>query len=367
VLTFADAPFEFSPQDPNVIYHGSQVVHRTADGGITWEVISPDLTANEPDKQGFSGEPITRDITGEEVYSAIYAIRESGLEPGVIWVGANDGPVHVTRDGGKTWTNVTPADLPPGGRVQNIEPSPHRKGSAYIAVYRYLLNDWHPYIFRTDDYGRTWARLTTDGNGIPADFPTRVVREDPEREGLLYAGTEFGLFVSFDNGAHWQSLQQNLPVTPVTDLRVHRRDLVVSTMGRSFWVLDNVSPLHQLAGSGQNSQGHRGTGAQAPPAPRLLPPRNAYRLRYQPLQDGSAGVEYPPPGAQIDYVLPSEPKGAVTIEVLDTIGRNPFQARGALRVTLGRFNTETDVDRLLEVLPSVFPGLNSISSNTLSR
>ena len=139
----------------------------------------------------------------------------------MIWTGANDGPVYVTRDDGKTWKNVTPKDLPPGGRVQNIEVSPHRNGSAYVAVYRYLLDDFQPYLYRTNDYGETWTRLTDGKNGIPADYPTRVVREDPEREGLLYAGTEFGIFVSFDNGAHWQSFQQNLPVTPVTDIRVH--------------------------------------------------------------------------------------------------------------------------------------------------
>ncbi|HWP99808.1 MAG TPA: hypothetical protein VNK92_05010, partial [Vicinamibacterales bacterium] len=239
-------PFEISPHDPRVIYHGSQFVHRTADEGVTWEIISPDLTANEPDKQVISGEPITRDITGEEVYSALYALKESRLERGVIWAGSNDGPVHVTRDGGRTWTNVTPKDLPPGGRVQTIEDSPHRKGSAYIAVYRYLLGDFRPYIYRTDDYGRTWTLLTDGTNGIPADTPTRVVREDPDREGLLYAGTEFGLYVSFDNGRRWQPFQLNLPATPVTDIRVHRQDLVLSTMGRGFWILDNVTLLHQL-------------------------------------------------------------------------------------------------------------------------
>ena len=315
------SPFEFSPHDPNVLYHGSHVLHRTTDGGVTWEVISPDLTAHEADKQGRPGEPITPDITGEEVYSAIYAIRESPRERGVIWVGANDGPVHVTRDGGATWTNVTPPQLPPGGRVQSIEPSPHRDGSAYVAVYRYLLNDWQPYIFRTDDHGRTWTRLTTGANGIPADVPTRVVREDPEREGLLYAGTEFGLFVSFDNGAHWQSLQLNLPVTPVTDLRVHRGDLVLSTMGRSFWVLDNVSPLRELAGRARQGLGPGASGlGPAGQHPWLLKPRDAYRIRYRPSQGGSATVEYPPPGAQIDYVLAAEPGGRVTIDILDASG-----------------------------------------------
>ncbi len=208
------SPMATSPHDPDVLYYGSQHVHRTRDKGVTWEKISPDLTAKPECCQGISGEPITRDITGEEFYSTLYAITESPLEKGVIWTGANDGPFHITRNNGKTWTNITPPDLPTGGRVQFIEASPHRKGSAYFAVYRYLLGDYAPYIYRTDDYGKTWTRLTDGKNGIPADWPTRVVREDPDREGLLYAGTEFGMFISFDNGAHWQPFQLNLPNVP---------------------------------------------------------------------------------------------------------------------------------------------------------
>lgn len=304
------SPMEISPHNPRVLYHCSHVVHRSMDEGVTWQVISPDLTAFESDKQVISGEPITRDITGEEVYSTIYAFRESTLEPGVLWAGANDGPVSVSRDNGKTWKRVTPKDLPPGGRVQNIEPSPHRKGSAYIAVYRYLLNDWQPYIYLTNDYGATWTRLTDGKNGIPADSPTRVVREDPDRAGLLYAGTEFGMFISFDNGAQWQAFQLNLPVTPVTDIRVHRKDLVLSTMGRSFWILDNVSPLHQFSET---------------VATQLLPPRTAYRTRYAGGAGGSgrsaAPPEFPPPGAQIDYVLAEAPSGELKLEVLNSLGK----------------------------------------------
>lgn len=220
-----------SPHDDRVVYQASHVLHRSTDEGVTWQVISPDLTAHEPEFQIVPGNPITRDITGEEVYSSIYAMTESRLERGVLWVGANDGPVHVSRDNGKTWKNVTPKNLPPGGRVQTVEDSPHRKGSAYIAVYRYLReHDLKPYIYRTDNYGETWTLLTDGTNGIPADQPTRVVREDPARQGLLYAGTDFGFFVSFDNGRHWQTLQQNLPATPVTDIRVHRNDLVILSL-----------------------------------------------------------------------------------------------------------------------------------------
>ncbi|RPJ70450.1 MAG: hypothetical protein EHM24_15500 [Acidobacteria bacterium] len=309
------SPMETSPHDPRVVYYCSHIVHRSRDEGVTWEDISPDLTANEPDKQGISGEPITRDITGEEVYSTIYAFRESPLEKGILWAGSNDGPVHVSRDDGKTWKNVTPKDLAPGGRVQNIEVSPHRRGSAYIAVYRYLLSDWQPYIYRTNDYGATWTRLTTGKNGIPADYPTRVVREDPDREGLLYAGTEFGFFVSFDNGTRWQPFQQNLPVTPVTDLRVHKQDLVISTMGRGFWILDNVTPLHQaamaVAGGLKTSDWKPG----------VLAPRAAWRTRHQAMGSRPDQPQYPAPGAIVDYYLASEPSGEVTIEILDAGGK----------------------------------------------
>lgn len=240
------SPIIVSPHDSRVVYHASQYLHRTTDEGVTWETISPDLTAFEPDKQVISGGPINRDITGEEFYSTIYSVAESTLRKGVIWTGANDGPVHVTVDNGLTWTNVTPADLPPGGRVQTVEASPHNPAKAYIAVYRYLLNDWEPYIYRTDDYGKTWSRLTDGINGIDNDNPVRVVRESPDTEGLLFAGTERGLYISFNDGADWLPFQFNLPVVPVTDIKIFRNDLILSTMGRSFWIMDNISPLNQL-------------------------------------------------------------------------------------------------------------------------
>jgi photosystem II stability/assembly factor-like uncharacterized protein len=294
------SPMATSPHDPDVLYYGSQYVHRTRDRGVTWERISPDLTAFLPCCQGISGEPITRDITGEEFYSTLYAITESPLEKGVIWAGSNDGPFHVTRDNGKTWTNITPKDLPdgPGGRVQFIEASPHRKGSAYYAMYRYLLGDYQPYVYRTDDYGRTWTRLTDGKNGVPADWPTRVVREDPNREGLLYLGTEFGMFVSFDNGARWQPFQLNLPNVPITDIKVHQKDLVVATQGRAFWILDNVSMLHQI-----RRQTTTTTVA-------LYKPRDGFRTRVSPATLGPT----------VDYYLPSPPSGPVTIAILDAKG-----------------------------------------------
>jgi photosystem II stability/assembly factor-like uncharacterized protein len=301
-----------SPHDPRTIYQASHVLHRSTDDGETWEVISPDLTAHEKEFQIVPGNPITRDVTGEEVYSSIYAMAESPLERGVIWVGANDGPVHVTRDHGTSWTNVTPRDLPSGGRVQNIEASPRRKGAAYIAVYRYLReHDLEPYLYRTDDYGATWTRLTDGTNGIPNDHPARVVREDPEREGLLFAGTEFAIFVSFDNGRQWHSLQQNLPATPVTDIRVHRGDLVISTMGRSFWIMDDIAPLRQMA---PNS------------ALTLLQPST--RVRYRRAGGGrGSSPEYPPVALAIDYIVPSGFNGPLTLDIRDASGRPVRSAR----------------------------------------
>jgi photosystem II stability/assembly factor-like uncharacterized protein len=287
------SPMALSPHDPDVLYYGSQYVHRTRDKGVTWEKISPDLTAKPECCQGASGEPITRDVTGEEFYSTLYAITESPLERGVIWTGSNDGPFFVTRDHGKTWTNVTPKELPSGGRVQWIEASPHRRGSAYYAVYRYLLGDYEPYIYKTDDYGKSWTRLTTGTNGIPKDWPARVVREDPDREGLLYAGTEFGMFISFDNGAHWQSFQLNLPATPITDIKVHHKDLIVATQGRAFWIVDDISALHQIGASTTTSD------------VTLYKPRDGYRSEFAAL------------GPMIDYYLPSAASGPVTIEILD--------------------------------------------------
>jgi photosystem II stability/assembly factor-like uncharacterized protein len=319
-----------SPHNPRVVYQASHVLHRTTDDGVTWEVISPDLTANEPRYQVVPGTPITRDVTGEEVYSSIYSMDESPIERGVIWVGANDGPVHVTRDNGKTWKNVTPKDLAPGGRVQNIGASPRRKGAAYIAVYRYLReHDLKPYIYATNDYGATWMKLTDGTNGIPNDHPTRVVREDPERDGLLYAGTEFGFFVSFDNGKRWQSLQRNLPATPVTDVRVHRGDLVIATMGRSFWIMDDVSPLRQFA-AGTSTAATAQPGALDLTRPALLQPADV--IRYRRAGGGGRGADgpqYPPVAAAIDYVLPDGFTGPLTLEIRDSTGRTVRTLQGS--------------------------------------
>jgi hypothetical protein len=308
------APMEVSPHAPFAVYYGSQHVHRSFDGGVTWKEISPDLTAHPPGTQDASGEPITRDATGEEVYSTLYSIRESPVQKGVIWAGSNDGPISVTQDDGKTWKNVTPPDLLPGGRVQNIEPSPHHAGTAYAAIYRYLLGDFAPYLYRTDNFGKTWTRLTDGTNGIAKDEPVRVVREDPDRAGLLYAGTEFGIYISFDNGARWQSFQLNLPVTPVTDIKIAHKDLILSTQGRSFWILDNLTPLHQLTETTASAQ-------------TLFRPREAVRTPTHATGEGggsrggSGYPQYPPAGAAIDYYLPSAATEDITLEVLDASGK----------------------------------------------
>ena len=317
------SPMEVSPHAPHAIYYGSQYLHRTLDGGVTWQKISPDLTAHPPGApQAPSGEPITRDATGEEIYSTLYAIRESPVEKGVIWTGSNDGLVYISRNDGGNWENVTPKDLPPGGRVQNIEPSPWHAGTAYVAIYRYLLGDFAPYIYRTTDFGKNWTRLTDGSNGIAKDEPTRVVREDPARGGLLYAGTEFGMYLSFDDGAHWQPFQLNLPVTPVTDIKVAHKDLVVSTQGRSFWILDDLTPLEQLSDKVATSDAW------------LFAPREAVRTPPRGGGGGlgrTSGVEYPPAGAGINYYLRSAPADDITLEVLDGAGQlvRKFTSAGA--------------------------------------
>ncbi len=301
------SPIHVSPHDAEVIYHTSQYVHRSTDEGKSWEIISPDLTANETEKQVVSGSPITRDITGEEFYSTIYSIRESKLEKGLIWVGANDGPVHVTRNGGQNWQKVTPKNLLSGGRVDAVEPSPHNAAKAYFAVLRYQLGDWKPYIFKTEDYGKHWKLIT---NGIPSDFPVRVVREDPDREGLLYAGTEYGLFVSFDDGENWQQMQNNLPVTPITDLKLHRKDLIMSTMGRGFWILDDLSSLHQGLEKIDTLQAH------------VFKPRDTYRFKYRSFRgtDGVPSPQFPPSSVIIDYFLPEKNSTPLRLDILNENG-----------------------------------------------
>lgn len=242
-----NAPIRISPHDPDTVYHASQYVHRTRNGGLDWEIISPDLTTNNPEMQGYSGGTgITRDNTGVEVYTTIFAFEESPITPGLLWAGSDDGVVHVSPDNGVTWNDITPPDLPPGATVNMLDLSTHDPGRAHIAAYQYREQNYRPYIFQTNDYGASWTLLTDGSNGIPGNHFVRVVREDPQRQGMLFAGTEFGMYASFDDGAHWQSFQLNLPVVPVTDIIIKDSDLVLSTQGRAFYVLDNFSALSQL-------------------------------------------------------------------------------------------------------------------------
>lgn len=237
-----NAPILVSRHDPKSLFHAAQVLLRSRDEGETWEEISPDLTRNDRTKQEASGGPITKDNTSVETYGTIFALAESPHEPGVLWAGTDDGLVHVTRDGAKSWQNVTPKGMPDWIQVNSIEVSPHEKGGAYVAATMYKHDDHRPFLYKTTDYGVTWTKIV---DGIPTNAFTRVVREDPVRRGLLFAGTETGLYLSFDDGAHWEPFQQNLPVVPITDLTIKGDDLVLATQGRAFWILDDLSALRQ--------------------------------------------------------------------------------------------------------------------------
>jgi photosystem II stability/assembly factor-like uncharacterized protein len=238
------APTVLSPHDPDVLYYASHVVHRSTAEGRAWEVISPDLTRADPETMHASGGPITKDNSGAEVYATIFALAPSPLDPNVLWAGSDDGLVHVTRDGGGSWVPVNPPTLPDWALISIIEPSPHDAGTAYLAATRYKMNDFAPCLYKTTDYGASWVKITT---GIPTDDFTRVIREDPQRKGLLFAGTETGIYVSFDYGEQWQRVGGTLPVVPIHDLIVHGDELVICTHGRSFWVMDDVTLIRQLA------------------------------------------------------------------------------------------------------------------------
>lgn len=236
-------PIFFSPHNSDRLYTASNQLHVSTNEGETWEIISPDLTRNDPSKLGSSGGPITKDNTSVEYYCTIFAAVESYHEEGVIWTGSDDGLVHVTRDGGDNWTNVTPAGMPEWMMINSVEIDPFNKGGLYIAGTRYKLGDYAPYLYKTEDYGQTWKKITS---GIPSEHFTRVLRADPNQKGLLYAGTEAGMYVSFNDGSSWQPFQMNLPIVPITDLAVKNNNLIAATQGRSFWMIDDLTPLHQL-------------------------------------------------------------------------------------------------------------------------
>ncbi len=264
-------PIIFSKHDPKKLYTFSNHVHMSTNEGQSWELLSGDLTRNDPTKLVSSGGPITQDNTSVEYYCTIFAANESPLKEGLLWVGSDDGLIHVTKDGGQTWENVTPPNMPEWNMINSIEPSAFDEGTCYVAATRYKLGDFAPYLYKTTDYGKTWTKIT---NGIEDEHFTRVVREDPKRKGLLYAGTETGMYISFNDGQSWEKFQLNLPVVPITDLTIKDNNLIVATQGRSLWIIDDLTVLHQLDASKKSAEAilyhpkdsyrTKGTAAQTP-------------------------------------------------------------------------------------------------------
>jgi len=313
-------PILFSPHDKSpagTLYAAANVLFKSNDEGQSWQVISPDLTRNDRSKQISSGGPITKDNTSIEYYDTIFTVIESPMQAGTIWTGSDDGLVYLTRDGGQHWANVTPPAslMPEWVQINSIEASPNDPATAYVAATMYKWDDYRPYLYKTNDYGKTWTKITT---GIPDNAFTRVIREDPNKRGLLYAGTETGMYVSFDDGAHWQSLQLNLPVVPINDLAIHKRenDLVAATQGRSFYILDDLEVLHQLKDAG---------GMSGLNETRLFKPEETYRM------DGGGGFPLPatatigrnpPNGVVVYYALKSKPTTDVVLEFTDANGKS---------------------------------------------
>ena len=304
-------PVKFSIHDDNTLYAGSNYLHATTNGGQTWKTISPDLTRGLPETIKSSGGPITQDNTGAEFYSNLFAINESPLEKGVIWVGSDDGLIHISRDNGANWENITPPEgmSPKLNMINCIDPSPFQKGTAYVAATSYKFGDYTPYLYKTTDYGKTWKVIT---QGIKGNHYTRAIRSDKVREGLLYAGTEWGMYVSFDDGASWSPFQLNLPITAIRDLHVRDNDLIAATHGRSFWMIDDLTPLHQLSKEVAGADFH------------LYQPDKAYRIQQ------SGGWRQPntklvgenhPNGAIINYYIKDyKSTDTVTVAILEMDG-----------------------------------------------
>jgi len=300
-------PIVFSPHDPSILYNAAQYVFRSSDSGHSWQTISPDLTRNDKSKQQDSGGPITRDQASIEFYDLVFTVAESPKQKGLIWAGTDDGLIHVTRDDGKSWTNVTPKGIPEWSLVSLIEASWHDAGTAYAAVDARKLDNFKPYIFKTTDFGKTWTQISS---GIPDGAYVHAVREDPVRKGLLFAGTELGIYVSFDDGSHWQSLQLNLPNTPVHDMVIHGGDLAIATHGRAFWMLDDIAPLRQADSSLAGSDAH------------LFKPSPATRSRMGHMKRRRYAIaENPPDGAILYYYLKEEAKEPIKLEILDADGK----------------------------------------------
>jgi photosystem II stability/assembly factor-like uncharacterized protein len=301
------APLIFSPVDPHVLYLGSNVLFSTRDGGNSWQIISPDLTRADPGVPETLGPFVADDPAKGKHRGVIYSVAPSPKDANLIWAGTDDGLIQVTRDGGRKWENVTPAELTPWSKLAQVDASHFDTSTAYAAVNRFRLDDLRPYIYRTHDGGKSWQKIVS---GLPQDEPVNTVREDPERKGLLFAGTERSVYVSWDDGDHWQSLQMNLPPTSIRDLVVHHDDVVVGTHGRSFWILDNITPLRQFSREVADSPAH------------LFAPQLTYRVRRNnntdtPLPPEEPAGQNPPDGAMIDYFVKTPVSGPVTLEIID--------------------------------------------------
>ncbi len=304
-------PILVSKFDSRTLYVTANKVFKSTNEGMSWEIISPDLTTNDTTKLASSGGPITKDNTSVEYYCTIFAFAESPLNKDVLWAGSDDGLLHITQDGGKSWQNVTPKDIPAWSMMSIVDASPHTVGTAYVAANHYKLDDFKPYLFKTTDFGKSWRKIV---KGIPENEFTHVIREDPNRKGLLYAGTERGIYVSFNDGENWQPLQNNLPVTPIHDIAIQARekDLVVATHGRSFWVLDDLTPLYQL-----NDQ-------LAKSDVILYQPRENYRTGgFTFDRPGIALGKNPPNGVVVYYYMKAKPKEKDTLklEFLESDGK----------------------------------------------
>jgi photosystem II stability/assembly factor-like uncharacterized protein len=301
------APVVVSPHDSKVIYHASNILFKTSDAGMHWTAISPDLTRNDKSKEKFSGGPITGDNTGAEIYCTIFAVAESPRQKDLLWAGSDDGLVHVSRNGGKHWTNVTAKipEMPEWGTVSCIEPSPFDAATAYLVVDAHRLDNARPYLYKTSDFGQSWKSLSA---ALPLDVYLHAVREDPKQRGMLYAGSERGVLFSRDDGATWQHLKLNLPTVPVHDLIVKDNDLVVGTHGRSIWILDDLTPIRTLTNQVAGKDLH------------LFKPLDTIRYRPRRSFSGAGAGENPPLGATINYYLKTKPKGTLTLDILDSRG-----------------------------------------------
>jgi hypothetical protein len=304
--TLRTAPLMFSPVEPHTLYFATNVLFRTTSGGESWDIISPDLSRELPEVPANIGIFRTREMASQPRRGTIYALSPSSIETGIIWAGTDDGLVHLTRDGGLLWKNVTPPALTAWSKVAGIEAGHFDRGTAYMAVNRIRLDDMRPHIYRTHDGGTSWSEIV---KGLPPDGPVNVVREDPVRAGLLYAGTERAVYVSFDDGLNWKPLRLNMPATSIRDLVIHDDDIVVGTHGRSFWILDAITPLRQLGKSGR------------PSGTLLFAPSAAYRVRWNlntdtPLPPDEPSGENPPDGAVIDYYLDHD-ADSVRLDIFD--------------------------------------------------